>query len=440
MAFRINPNELTDGFFMEGTDLAELKEVIEVTNSCTQFLKMKSGDINLLSMVGPAVRDIRDKDGKLVAGDANVIETIYLSPMNLPTDAPDNTINSHMKVFRAPETMHPLMDEWVNRTKLGIMYNERNGSQTFYYTSGSALQTMDRFGLSGEFLLTPSLVRNLAVADSFKKDLGVTAIVRSTSDGKAKKIFTILSEKYTHINQLVLFDIIKQIEDAGEMGECKCFKWEVSNFFTKLYVEFPKKAEELSGLYGLSREMIPGIMITTSDTGDASFAVKGTWRAKGSNSLIVNSEVKRKHIGDIDIRKIIDDISKEIFAEYAKLPEALCELMAKDVTDPAWDLKTSAGIKANQTEIENTLKTVFKRLGIVKAIGKKTEKILRQAMMDEIDPSIRYTAYDMCMLIMSLPERVVFMDKGKDITLLQKACGQAPFADYSVDATVVLTA
>jgi HKD family nuclease len=299
---------------------------------------------------------------------------------------------------------------------------------------------MDRFGLSGEFLLTPKLARDLMVADRFKMDLGVTAIVRSTSDNKAKKIFTILSDKYTHINQLVLFDIIKQIEDAGEMGECKCFRWEISNFFTKLYVEFPKKAEELSGLYGLSREMIPGIMITTSDTGDASFAVRGTWRAEGSNSLIVNSEVKRKHIGDIDIVKIIDDISKDIFAEYAKLPEALCELMAKDVTDPAWDLKTSAGIKANQTEIENTFKTVFKRIGVVKAIGKKTEKILRQAMMDEIDPSIRYTAYDICMLIMSLPERVVFMDKNKDIALLQKACGQAPFADYSVDATVVLTA
>lgn len=440
MAFKITIDTLTDGFFTTGNDLGELKEVIEEMNSCTKFMKMKSGDINLLSMVGPAVRDIRDKDDKLIAADANVIETIYLSPMNLPTDNPANPLNSQLKIFRAPSTMHSLMDEWVNKTKLGIMYNERNGSQTFYYTSGSALQTMDRFGLSGEFLLTPKLARDLMVADRFKMDLGVTAIVRSTSDNKAKKIFTILSDKYTHINQLVLFDIIKQIEDAGEMGECKCFRWEISNFFTKLYVEFPKKAEELSGLYGLSREMIPGIMITTSDTGDASFAVRGTWRAEGSNSLIVNSEVKRKHIGDIDIVKIIDDISKDIFAEYAKLPEALCELMAKDVTDPAWDLKTSAGIKANQTEIENTFKTVFKRIGVVKAIGKKTEKILRQAMMDEIDPSIRYTAYDICMLIMSLPERVVFMDKNKDIALLQKACGQAPFADYSVDATVVLTA
>jgi hypothetical protein len=40
---------------------------------------------------------------------------------------------------------------------------------------------------------------------------------------------------------------------------------------------------------------------------------------------------------------------------------------------------------------------------------------------------------------MTLPERVVFMDKDKDISSLQKACGQAAFIDYDTDTTVVLT-
>ena len=186
--------------------------------------------------------------------------------------------------------------------------------------------------------------------------------------------------------------------------------------------------------------MIPGILMTTSDTGDSSFKVCGTWRVDGTNSLVVHSDVKRKHIGDINTEKILEDITNKIFAEYARLPEALCNLMAHDVTDASWDLTTTAGLKANYAEIESTLKAAFNRLGIVKAIGKKMEKKLREAMMNEFDVSIRYTAYDIAMSILSLPERAVFMDKDKDISELQKACANAPFISYKVDSSVVLTA
>ena len=189
MAFKITTNELVDGFLSTGSDLAELREVIETMNSCTKFLKMRSGDINLLSMIGHAVHDRKDEMGNTVESDIAVIDTLYLAPGNLPTSCLDNTLNSHIKAFRTPKTVHPLMDEWVNKTKLGIMYNERDSSQTFYYTSGSALQTMDRFGISGECLLTPCVERDLLIAKKFEKDLGVTAIVRSTSDGKFRKIF-----------------------------------------------------------------------------------------------------------------------------------------------------------------------------------------------------------------------------------------------------------
>jgi hypothetical protein len=68
------------------------------------------------------------------------------------------------------------------------------------------------------------------------------------------------------------------------------------------------------------------------------------------------------------------------------------------------------------------------------------EKKLREAMMNEFDVSIRYTAYDIAMSILSLPERAVFMDKDKDISELQKACANAPFISYKVDSSVVLTA
>jgi hypothetical protein len=426
---------LLDSSQVTGNSFKGLKAVIDKLNETTQFVKLKSGDITLFSLVDNSL--IKRKDGENLA---DTLYGVYLEPDNLPTKFLSTPMDTFVKGYHRPKDgANGLVNELEFQTKLALIYNKKNGSHTLYFISKSCLQTMDRFGISGECLSTPCLERDLLLAKRFNLDLGVTAVVRYTEDRKYKKIFTILSDKYTHINQNVIFDVIQEIEETSEMGPAKCFSWEVNNFFTKLYVEFPDKADELSNLYGLKTKMIPGILLTTSDTGDASFSVKGTWRIQGSRSVITNSEVKRKHSGDIDVKKLVSEVTNKIFVEYAKLPEALCNLMLHDITDPSWDLTTSAGIKANQSEIESVYKTVFKRLGITKAIGKKNEKELRNQMFDEINPTIRYTAYDICMLIMSIPERIVINGKKDDISALQKACGEAPYVSYATE-TVILTA
>lgn len=450
--FKYDENALLDSFEVTGSSLDDLKEVTTVLTKNTQFMKWHSADIELLSFMDKRVieRDktdekgnpVLDRKGNVKKEQIPCVTNFVLTPGKLPTSNPSVPMDTLLKSYRESSVKTPeLLREWTENVKLAVVFNDNtavNKTKRFYLTSANALQTMDRFGMAGDFLLTPCIERDMMIAKQFEKDLGVTVISRSCNG--TKKIFSILSDKYTHINQDILFDIVKEIETVGDMGEAKCYKWTVNNFFTKLYIEFPQKAKELSVLYGLKREMIPGILMTTSDTGDSSFKVKGTWRIEGSNSLVVNTEVKRKHIGEINKENVIDDISNQIFAEYAKLPEALCNLMAHDVTDPSWDLSTTAGLKANQAELENVIKTAFKRLGIVKAIGKKTEKKLREALVDEMDVSIHYTAYDIAMLILGLPERVEYMDKKKDITQLQKACSGAPFIKYDVDTSVILTA
>ena len=73
---------------------------------------------------------------------------------------------------------------------------------------------------------------------------------------------------------------------------------------------------------------------------------------------------------------------------------------------------------------------------------RQSEKKLRDAMLSEMDMSLSYTAYDIAMNIMGIPERVVFLDKDKtrDLSALQKACGNAPFISYEIDDDVILTA
>lgn len=450
--FKFSENTLLDTFSETGNTLDGLKEVIKELTDHTHFMKWRSADIELLSFRNrmKIEAEKKDKTGNTVLGNDGkpkmekvpVVTSYLLTPHHLPE--PEESLAGHVKAYREKSVKTPeLLTEWTEQVKLALIFNNNAASlnepkRSFYFASQNALQTMDRFGMQGEFLLNPTINRDRLIAQQFEQDLGVTVIAREING--TRKIFSILSDKYTHINQDILFEIVKKIETDSDMGEAKCYQWTVNNFFTKLYIEFPKKAKELSVLYGLKREMIPGILMTTSDTGDSSFKVRGTWRLEGSDSLVINSEIKRKHIGEIKADEVIEEITEQIFAEYAKLPEALCNLMAHDITDPSWDLTTTAGLKANQAEIENVLKTAFKRLGIVKAIGKKMEKKLREAMLNEFDVSIHYTAYDIAMSILGLPERAVFMDKDKDISQLQKACGNAPFISYKVDSSVILTA
>ena len=54
--------------------------------------------------------------------------------------------------------------------------------------------------------------------------------------------------------------------------------------------------------------MIPGVLLSTSDTGDSSFKVSGTWRVEGSDAIVVNGEVRKKHTGDMDLSEVMEEI------------------------------------------------------------------------------------------------------------------------------------
>lgn len=450
-----NENLLLDSWETSGNNLEELKKTVDALTKRTQFLRWKSGDIELLSFNDRRTlhttlrkngKDVIDKDGKPVEGDVPCVVSTLLSPDKLPSECQSLTLDSFLKSYREESVpTKELLNEWTDTTKLGIVFNdteEGNLKKRFYLTSSNTLQTMDRFGLAGNFLSEPSLERDMLIAKQFEKDYGITVIARKV--GETKKVFSILSDKYRHLDQDLIFKVIEDITNSGAVGTVKCHRWEVSNFYTKVWVEFPERAEEFSVLYGLKTEMIPGILITTSDTGDSSFSVCGTWRVSGHNSYILASEVKKKHIGNFTPETILEDVSQQVFAEYDKLPKALCDLITVDITDPTWDLSTTAGLKANRAEVEASIKTAFKSLGIVKAIGKKAEKTLREAMIEEFDYSVPFTAYDIAMSIFTLPERAVFVGKAtRDLSNLQKCVYKAPFVDYKAqkeENDVILTA
>ena len=169
-------------------------------------------------------------------------------------------------------------------------------------------------------------------------------------------------------------------------------------------------------------------MILKSDVGYSSLRIIGTWRYK--NSISIADEVSRKHCGEFDVDELIKNAKIKIFGKYTELPERLCELMLLDITNPSWKkYPYDDFIKMNNNAICESIKNIFKELGIAKAIQKKNEKALLQCVLNEVDPEMSYTAYDICLLIMNIPSKVIGLNKnyGDAIT---KIVGMAPYLDY----------
>ena len=410
-------NFLLDSFSMTGNSLSKFEAVLDEMLRCTIFEKKSSRDVQLLSYV-------EDDDKNIVFYKLNP-DNLHSGSTTYPIAMPRVSL-SKAKVLKRGN-FEKILEE-VKETKLAI-----HDTTKTYFVSKNVFATMDAFGLKGSFLETPCLERDIMVAKQFSYGRNCTLVTKTFGD--ARKVFAVLSDKYTTVPQSVLVDIVNNIEKKNILGKVVCRHWEVNHFASLLYVEFPEKAEELKKFYGLSADFVPGLFLATSDTGDCSLTIRGTWRIGNSYSL--HKEVKRKHTGKIDIEKIISDIDKTIFAEYAKLPETLCDLMSFDITDPSWDLSTTKGQRRNEKAVADTLMSVFQQIALVKAIGKKTEKSLREQLCSEFDYSLPYTAYDLCFAIMNMPART----SGLNATCQQafeKAVGNTPYANYSPSTAVLI--
>lgn len=420
----LNESFLKEDFQVIGNDLNECKELISEMTDHTKFEKINSAALGILSYVPVET--------------SRKVNFYQLNPDNLPTDNPNLTLN-HFRAGVSKEAILKrgdfqfLIDETENISKLAFLNNNRMANN-LYFASPNAFASMEGFGLKGSFLSTPSVERDLIIAKQFKREKNITLVSRNitTTVGakkvSTKKIFAIHSERYTEVSQMEIFNLIDKIISEEIFGKVRCSRWVVNHFITLIELEFPEKAKEICESYGLPNNFIPGIRITTSDTGNSSFRITGTWRIH--NSLTLTNEVAKRHSGEINISEIIDDVDKEIFADYVKIPEALCDLMMKNVTPSDIDLSLASDQKKNKDIIKSTIKATFSELGLVKAIGKKTEAVIKKLMLDEIDASMSYTAYDIAMQILTLPERLEGLSKNT-ADALAKAIAKAPFCKYN---------
>ena len=436
----MNGKFLTDTYLVTGNDYEEFKTKLAEISKTIRYKVINSADVALLSHRGTDATDV-DRFFKLSASNIDVFENLICkvleeNKISLPGHHTKNadTIFAKSNVCLDKSALlkkgdfEEVLNEMSNDNHLMI---EVNGEPMF--TSKSLLTTLDRFGLKGSFLVRPSLTRDMAVMAEFVEQEKPVTLIYRKADGGMKKVFSILSDKYQPIDQNVILDIIDDITDDGSLGKPICKEWEISHFFTKIYLDFPEKAKDIKNHYGKTEKFTPGLCIMSSDTGDCSLKVLGTFRV--GNSLTVQDEVLHKHIGDVDVEGIIKAVEERIFSEYAKLPDKLCDLMLVDIGDPAADLTDEDNKNANIQAYKEVVTNAFKELGILKAVGVKARNILLEKMIFEAADDIHYTAYDICVELMRLPQRVSGL---ASLPQLQKAVGRAPYITYQGDKTIMV--
>lgn len=403
---------LEDTWSVSGSSLDGFKETVKEMALHTKHIRT-TGD--MLTILSDAAESGYAKDPEMT----------YLWELN----------NETLALFRRTGKLNPVkvkntasITDSVTRSGMLIKF-DLFGKTIPLGVSQMAITTMcTRAKVGGDKISQPSLGRDIDIAELLTSgDTEMTLVIRD--DGENSKLFACMSAKYSPIPMTLLSDIADQLTSDAALGNAICTGWYVDHSITDCYIEFPEAGKDLAASYGLSVDVIPGVMLSSSDTGDSSVSIRGTYRVKGCRSFVTTEEVRVRHIGSATPAEVVKMVKEEIFKRLRSLPEALAEKIGLRITPASLDLKDPAGRKENFKCVKKAIKLGSKKLGVVKAIGKKREKELLECLYATIDESSVFTQYDIAMLYLTLGDKVAGL--GRAATLkLSKALADAAFISY----------
>lgn len=418
--------ELHRTFHLSGTNIEDFFDAVQSMEKATKCQLVHTDQLAIGQLVdcGIDARDIA-----LTSQTTEPLSNTTASVMDLFDSA--RTSNKMVLYYCAPNAKFNLKlvakDRFLERSGMSTeLYNDLTDASRMllfidrecYIVSELAHSSLNsRASLSGNAMIKPTVGRACEIAKSFFHYNPQTMSLVTRSQGDTKILIAAHSEKYCYVPQTIVCDIYDKIT-AG-FGQVDCLFWEVSHERSHCYVGFPEIAKTFAETYKLPDGIIPGLFISTSDSGDGAITVRGIWNVKGH--MIGGESISRYHRGDIDIAELVSKAQKTIFEKYTAIPERLAELLTITVPSP-----------------RETIKSVFKQIQISKStnLGKKNAMALYSALISEFLPGGTYTAYDVALAIASAPDRCATELHYSTVEKLQNLAKAALFADYTKTAPV----
>lgn len=321
--------------------------------------------------------------------------------------------NTYLADLEAVNIKNELLTEDLLKESKMLMVLDYAGDRHTHVVSPLAYSTLlKRVSIAGRAFYRPSISRTMNLFRTLQWGQGggssqlLTLIIRGNHNGSI--VLAAHAKTYTYIPQLVLKDVYEEIKE--NLGNPECEKWYVSHEVSVCYINFPEVAKEMAEMYDLPDNVVPGICIQTSDSGDSSLSVGGYWSINGK--IVGGKSFRENHRGSVDIPNLALQAGRSVFAEFNKVPERLCELLTIDVPRPA-----------------DTLKDVFKQIGTTEIIGKHRSMELYDALCAEFVKGRNYTAYDIAISVATLADRCENVSRSF-IEKLEQLANKAIFANY----------
>ncbi len=421
MSIKNNERFLRDDWFITGNTLESFNEAVEELASVTDHVLVNPKNLALISVFkkagdryGCAVIEPKHITGMYYAQETFDVDTGKPSAVGVPL--------LPCPISKVDET---LMDESTEKAGFVVAVDKR----PWYVSESARGQLLNRIGLAGQRASSHSLPMTICIADAMVSLTEKLTLAVRKDDQNRHKIFGVLSAKYQPVSQNTLNEIIAKLLADKTLGEPVVKEWIIDHSYTRLYIEFPDAAEEFAATYGLSDKNIPGLVVMSSDTGDCSVSVKGTYRRPGSRNYAIVDEVSHRHIGNLDPDEIVKACDDEVIAEFRKLPEALAEKIGSVIGNG--DVSTPEGRVKNGKAVRSSIRRAMEELGINKALAdsKKRLKDLSAALCAEVNDSVVYTEYDLAQTFLGLPNRLEGLGRTR-VERIARCCGKAPYISF----------
>ena len=417
---------LKDTWEMSGKNFDDFCEICSELTKITKHRKTSTAEINLL-LPGYI------KNGARLQVLEHSVMTEFEKSYSL-----DIENDYHLSINK--EFDQELYDESTQQT--GFLIQEHG--QAFYVSRNALPSLYARASLGGDGMYAISLARNVFLGHSlYKKGIGecgngrhearrtfanpddqnCTLVYREIKDGSKvyRKIFFVPTEKYSPVPLMVVPEIAERICDDDIMGQPDVKYWFVNHDIVETCIVFPEIAEETAEAYKkLPDEVLPGILLRSSDTGKSCVDVKAVAFIGKSNHYITLETKKRKHTGEVDVDALVEEANEVILENVRTLPVLLATMTENVIYE-------AGSGKANMAKVRLAISKTIKHCGLTKIVGKKREKDLKTALVAELNPDRNYTEYDVAAMIMKIGDRISDVPQFMR-DQLGEACAKAPFA------------
>ena len=310
----LEPSFLNEDFYIEDYREGQLQQVIEAVSDATHFLVVDPSQFKIFSMIDGS----KDDSMKMLVLDPDYASVNMLIPDGNKKGyfRRENGNIGNCKIQSL--TQMGMTTEQIQEIKSNGFFLQYRGEKSTLtlIPSKAFLATLCRQLGIGKLNSGPDGVRDIYLASRLRCAEEFAIIYRKTANGYGK-VFGCFSPKFAYMPQTVAFDFMDALSKlSGNESSVTIRQWKITHFYTSIYFTMDELVEVIGGV-----KITPGVCLTLSDVGDASYSLESTLYLNGG-VVLFDDKISRRHTGTVDATEMVDEYS----SKFQKLHDIMIQL------------------------------------------------------------------------------------------------------------------